>query len=118
MVGRSATGIPAVCANEDPQTIAEALAAMDDGYRRMLLDAGRRDGRAREQAVATRALWWDSMPRDIRDNIECRVDAWRRDHPRVNDRETAARMVDMLLAKLRDHRSGAHRLGVAIRIPS
>ena len=33
-IANAAPGIPALCANQDPQTIAEALGALDDGYRR------------------------------------------------------------------------------------
>ncbi|MGB2984746.1 MAG: hypothetical protein WBE26_02590 [Phycisphaerae bacterium] len=83
----------------------------------MLLDAARGDREARNQAVATMPLWWAQMPQGIRNNIDFRVDAWRRDHSRTTDRPFALRKLDMLLPHFRDHRCGAQRLGAAARLP-
>ena len=108
-----------LAANENPLTVAESLGKLDDGYRRMLLDAARGDRDAHSQAAATMPLWWDVMPEMTRHNIDFKVNAWHRDHPHVTDRAVAARKLDMLIAELRNQRrSGITRLGAAGRIPA
>jgi len=100
----------------NPKTIAEALGTLDDAYRRLLLSAAHGNREACEQSVATMPLWWDSMPVVERNNIEFRINAWKEDHPRVTDKQLAARKVAMLLPKIRSHKSGAQKLFPAARI--
>jgi hypothetical protein len=121
VVASAAPGARPLALNPDPQTVAESLATLDDAYRRMLLAAARGDPGCRAEAIATMPLWWDQMPRDLRNNIDARVDAWLRDHPRWASSSAVAtavqrRKVDMLLPHLRHHRSGAQRLCPAGRI--
>lgn len=116
-VASAAPGIPALSANQDPQTIAEGLGTLDDGYRVMLIKAAQGDRHARDQAISTLPLWWDAMPQTVRHNITFKVDAWIADHPRVTTRQASTRMLDMLLPAIRNHRSGAQQLIAAARIP-
>lgn len=111
----AASGLPALSLNSEPKTIAEAMATLDDSYRRMLLSAAHGDRQARDQAIATMSLWWDSMPQAERNNIDFRVDAWKADHPTVTDRQVAMRKIDMLLPKIRNRNSGAQKLFPAAR---
>jgi len=115
-IAAGAPGLPALAANRDPQTIAESLGTLDDGYRRVLLEAAHGDRHARDQAIATLPLWWDALPQTVRHNIGFKVDAWQADHPRVTARQLAARKLDMLLPAIRNRQTGAHKLGAAARI--
>lgn len=110
------TGVESLAANKDPQTVAEALGLLDDRFRSMLIDAGRGDQQAKSQAIATMPLWWEIMPTSIRSNIDFRLDAWRKEHPHVTDRQVASRRFAMLQSHLRPGRSGVQRLGVAMRM--
>ncbi len=111
------TGIPAIAANRDPQSIADSLGVLPDNFRTMLLDAAHGDRDAIEQAIATIPMWWEKMPQTERNNIDFKVNAWAEDHSRDPDApECRKRKVQMMLPKLRNHRSGAQRLGTAMRI--
>ena len=121
MVARRAPGIPALKGLAHPASIGEFLGALDDGYRRMFLAAGRRDRDARDardEALATMPLWWDRVPDSVRHDIDFRLAAWRSDHPHVTETAVASRRLDMFLPNFRDRRLGLERLGVARRLPA
>lgn len=83
----------------------------------MLLRATQNDKDALEHAVATMPLWWDSIPQQDRHNIDFRVDYWAGDHGySLDDPKVRKRKVQMLLPKLKYHRSGAQKLGASMRI--
>lgn len=114
----SDTPLSSLVADREPQTVAQALATLDDAYRVMLIEAAQADRVAIGQAVTTMALWWDRMPQGIRNNIAFKVDVWRREHPHVTDHQAATRRLQMLLPCIRDHRCGAQCLAVAARLPA
>ncbi len=119
-VAATAPGVEPLAAIKEPETVAEALGAMDSTYRGMLIRAAGRDAdpaakQARKQAAATIDLWWQRMPSGIRRTIDFLVDAWRREHPTVTDAATATRRVLMLIPHLCPNRSGAQSLAVALR---
>ena len=116
-VRRAAAGIPALAANDNPQTVAEALGRLDDGFRSMLIRAGQGDRDARQEALATMPLWWPTMPAAVRNNVDARIAAWQADHPHVTDDAALNRKLLMFLPFLRDDRSGVQRLFPAARIP-
>lgn len=123
-IGVAATinsGMPALAANKAPQTIAEALGVLEDGYRNMLLKAAQGDRDARDQAVATMPLWWERMPLERRHNIEFKVGCWRDDvrggKRRPTDRAAARRRLDLLIGEIKSDRRGPKTLAVALRIP-
>ena len=66
----------------------------------MLIRAAQGDREARQQAVATMKLWWESMPQQTRNKIDFKVEAWQRAHPNASPTAANTRRVDMLLAKV------------------
>lgn len=60
---------------------------------------------SRHQAVATMPIWWDAMPQQLHNNIDFRIQAWQRDHPRTNTTTAQSRRLDLLLAKAMIKRS-------------
>ncbi len=119
VAGLTVGGIPALSSNPAPQTIAEALGRLPDNERVMLLRAAQGDREAREQAIATIALWWDAMPQTIRHNIDFRVaQGWKREHSNASARTVSARKFHMLISKLRDGKTGAQNLNLAGRLPA
>ncbi len=96
---------------DGPETIDQALRRMDDAYRVMLLAAARGDKHARRQTIATVELWWESMPQAIRNNLDFKAAAWRRDHPHVTDALITARRVDMMLAEVAKRPPGRYAGG-------
>lgn len=122
LIASTAPGPTPLAAIQEPQTIAEGLATLDEQWRGMLIRAAGRDAdkparEARRQAAATLTVWWPAMPRSVTANIDARVTQWRREHPHVADRACNHRRLLMLLPHLRGRRSGTHRLGVAMRLP-
>lgn len=121
-------GPPPLAAVRDPQTVAESLGLMDDAWRRMLLDVSRGDRDADRQAVATMPLWWEMLPRCLRESIEAAVNEWLDLNPRWRRAARAERLgdaldllvrkrrLDMLRPHLRPDRSGVERIGVALRL--
>ncbi|MCO6436508.1 MAG: hypothetical protein J5J06_05425 [Phycisphaerae bacterium] len=121
-------GPPALAGNRDPQTVAESLGLLDDGMRRMLIGVGQGDREAEKQAVATLPLWWESLPKTLRDRLDVAAKEWLDDNPKWRRAAAAARMeheLDLLVRKrkvallrphLRPARSGIQRLGVALRL--
>ena len=105
-------------ADDPPTTMAESLARMPDNYRVMLLEAANGARDHRDQAVATMPLWWDQLPQQIRNNIDFRVDAWKREHPHVTDRECAGRKLAILVSRSIADRGCGQRIGVATRVVS
>ncbi|MCH7592766.1 MAG: hypothetical protein IH989_08315 [Planctomycetes bacterium] len=92
----------------EPATLREAIQSLDDSYRVMLIHASRGDKEARQQAVATMPLWWDSMPQELRNNIDFRIQAFRAEHPGVSDATAAARKLALFLAQVRSRPRGPH----------
>ncbi len=83
----------------------------------MLLDA-RRDRGARTRAVATFPVWWSAMPETTRHNIDFKVDAWLKDHPRATPQQANTRKTQMLLHELRNNRrNGLRKLSIPERLP-
>ena len=121
-IAKGAPGVPPL-ADCEPQTMAEALAKMDDRWRAMLLRAGGRNTdpatrQARAEAITTLPLWWPMMPWRIRCSIDVRLDCWGTEHGLAGDHPGLRhRKFLMLLPYLRPKRSGAQRIGVALRLP-
>jgi len=109
--------------DEATDTIALALAGLEDQWRGMLLRAAGRPAssvtrQAIEEAAATLPLWWDHMPTSITHNIDACVDQWSRDHPTANDLAANARRFRMFLPHLRDTKTaGFTRLPIAAPNP-
>jgi hypothetical protein len=100
-----------------PDSLTAAVARLADAYRVMLLRAGQGDRDARDQAIATLALWWPSIDHPSRANIDARCDQFLREHPGAA-RHVPGRKLAMLLAEfrrsLRRHRSIGEVLSKAI----
>lgn len=118
LAARVDTEIPALIANDNPQTLAEAVARLDDAYRCMLIKATQGDRESVAQAIATITLWWDMMPQGVRHNIGFMVDRFAEQHPKATPSELARRRVLMLLPRLSRDRSGVQSLAAAARIPA
>lgn len=58
--------------------------------------------------VATVAPCWDSLPQAVRNNIDFKVDHWRRNHKYVGDRTVAKRKMAILLPDLRRKQTPAY----------
>lgn len=121
-VASAAPGVTPLCNTVDHATIDEAIGALDDSYRTMLISAAAGDRDARQQAAATLPMWWDKMPSSARRSIDQKVNAWLAEHRYPADHPGAAnRRLMMLLATRRTERRGVKRLGsvlgVAARIP-
>lgn len=116
VISSAAPGIPAVVARP-AGTLAETLSRLEPSYRRMLLDAARGDPESRKQALVTLAIWWPTLPQEVRKNMDYRADVWRERHPRVTEGHIRYRKLDVLLSHLRRGETGAQRLAVAARIP-
>ncbi len=112
------TGVPAMAACNEPKTIADSLGLLDDTYRVMLIKAAQGERYARNEASATLPLWWETMPQTIRNNIDFRVDHWRKTFPRATDHDADRRRLYMLLPEIRRRGCGANQLAVAARLPS
>lgn len=116
-VGRTANmlssiGLPDVAdnlvrsaANPAPTTIDQALTAMPDALRVMLLRTAQGDNGAREQAIKTLLMWWDYLPETVRNNTTFHINAWRKNHPRATTKALAARKVDLFICTM-NHEHG------------
>lgn len=89
-----------------PTTLDDCLTAMPDGDRVTLLRAVKGNTKSRQEAIATMPLWFDSLPESLRNNIDFKVDAWHRAHPRAKRRDLAARRVDLALVAIRKRHCG------------
>lgn len=79
---------------------------MPDGFRVMLLNASKGDSRARLEAIATQAVWFDQLPQSVRNNATFMVDAWIKEHPRSTRTQADARRVDIALRAIRRRTCG------------
>lgn len=124
--GKQITATALAESRRPPQTMAEALHAMPDNYRAILLAAVSGAQQDRDAAAATLPLWWDYLPETDRRNLDHRAEQWVREHDRslaklVPDdlgRLVQRRKLLMLLPSLRAGRCGIERLGVALRLPA
>lgn len=114
-------GVVPLVAIKEPDNIVEAVGAMDDQYRDLILRASRNDPVARRRAIATRALWWSDLPGHVQRSIENQVELWLAKHAAIANtaKVSDTRRVDIFLCEYRKQR-GSHtkRLGVALRLPA
>ncbi len=82
----------------------------------MLLDAARGDRGCRAEAVATLAIWWEAMPKALRQRIDAKIEAWQTEHPQATEAAAADRKVKMFLPNLLN-RSSFTGLALAARLP-
>ncbi len=111
------TGITPITANQNPQTIAESLATIDPGYRRVILEAATGDAVAFGHAVTTLRVWWPAIPEPIRNNIDFIVDHQVAQNPRQKPTADRKRL-SRLLAHIKSNKAGVQKLGVAARLPA
>jgi hypothetical protein len=90
----------------NPQSIPAALLTFPDHHRWMLIRAARGDADAVNQAVVTMPIWWDKIPEQLRNNIDARADAWKREHPSATNYVVAARKLTMLGPSIRRPQKG------------
>ena len=56
--------------------------------------------------IATRSIWYELLPQNVRHNARFKVEAWQREHPRTKAADLASRLVDLhLQAMQREHGS-------------
>ena len=92
---------PRVPTSGPPQSVPAALLALEDHHRWMLIRAARGDSDAVNQAVVTMPIWWDHLPEQLRNNIDARAAAWKREHPSGTNYVVAARKLTMLGPSIR-----------------
>jgi len=67
----------------------------------MLIRAARGDADALNQAVVTMPIWWDKIPEQLRNNIDARAAAWKREHPSATNYVVSGRKLAMLGPSIR-----------------
>ena len=98
----NAAPLPYPCHPERSEgSLPAALLTFPDHHRWMLIRAARGDADAVNQAVVTMPIWWDKLPEQLRNNIDARADAWKREHPTVTNYAVAGRKLAMLGPSIR-----------------
>ena len=54
-------------------------------------------------------IWWESMPQELRNNIDFKIERWREEHSGASDATAAARKLAIFLAQVRALSRGPRR---------
>jgi len=98
----------------NPSPLVAWLQSLDPRWRSFFLRVAKGDRQAKFEVIATLPLWWDGLPETIRRDIDARLDAWSKDHPRT-EVQIATHRVLSLIPRLREIRGDLTALSAAAR---
>jgi hypothetical protein len=98
----------------NPSPLVAWLQSLDPRWRGFFLRVAKGDRQAKFEVIATLPLWWVGLPETIRRDIDARLDAWSKGHPRT-ELQIATHRVLSLIPRLREIRGDLTALSAAAR---